>query len=179
MAAWFFALSLVPSLLPRSGMVQGVVSGVTVIIGYAFGAACQGIWNYLGIPKPLGRVRTVLIWLTVGLGLWAAIFTGWRMVGWQNEIRTLFGMESTSPTIWPTIIAITVVVAVLLLIIGRSLRLLFVTSGALARPGAAASGRTARRLGAAPGARRGRSSAACSSTASSPLPTTSSAPATP
>ena len=61
MAAWFIALSLVPSLLPRSGMVQGVVSGVTVIIGYAFGAACQAIWEFLGIPKPRGRVRTVLI----------------------------------------------------------------------------------------------------------------------
>ena len=81
MAAWFFALSLVPSLLPRSGMVQGVVSGVTVIIGYAFGAACQAIWEFLGIPKPRGRVRTVLVWVTVGLGIWAAVFTGWRMVG--------------------------------------------------------------------------------------------------
>jgi uncharacterized membrane protein len=127
MAAWFFALSLVPSLLPRSGMVQGVVSGVTVIIGYAFGAACQAIWEYLGIPKPRGRVRTVLVWVTVGLGIWAAVFTGWRMVGWQNEIRSTFGMEPTSPTIWPTILALTVVVAALLLVIGRSLRLLFTT----------------------------------------------------
>ena len=127
MATWFFALSLVPSLLPRSGLVQGVASGVTVVIGYALGAACQAVWEFLGIPKPTGRVRTVLIWIVVGLALWAALFTGWRMVGWQNELRDLYGMEATSPTIWPTIIAVTVVVFVLLLVLGRSLRLLFRT----------------------------------------------------
>ena len=32
-ATWFFAASLVPSLLPRAAWLQGLVSGVTVAVG--------------------------------------------------------------------------------------------------------------------------------------------------
>jgi uncharacterized membrane protein len=126
-AAWFFALSLLPSLLPRGAMVQGVASGVTVMIGYGIGAGTQAIWRYLGIPSVRGRARRVLVAIFVGLGLWAAVFTGWRQVGWQNEIRTLYGMEPASPSQWPVVIGLTVLLAVLILVVARSLRLLFRT----------------------------------------------------
>ncbi|GAA2745778.1 alpha/beta-hydrolase family protein [Terrabacter aerolatus] len=126
-AAWFFALSLLPSLLPRGAMVQGIASGVTVMIGYGLGAGAQALWRYLGIPGVPGRARRVLVAIFVGLGLWAAVFTGWRQVGWQNEIRTLYGMEPASPTVWPVIIALTLLLAVLILVAARSLRLLFRT----------------------------------------------------
>ena len=66
--AWFFALSLLPSLLPRGAMVQGVASGVTVLIGYGIGAGTQAIWRYLGIPSVRGRARRVLVAIFVGLG---------------------------------------------------------------------------------------------------------------
>ena len=127
MAAWFFALSLLPSLLPRAAMVQGIVSGVTVMIGYGLGAGAQALWRYLGIPTVQGRARRVLVAIFVGLGLWAAVFTGWRQVGWQNEIRTLYGMEPVSPSVWPVIIGVTAALAVLILVVSRSLRLLFRT----------------------------------------------------
>ena len=127
MAAWFFALSLLPSLLPRAAMVQGIVSGVTVMIGYGIGAGTQALWRYLGIPGVPGRARRVLVAIFVGLGLWAAVFTGWRQVGWQNEIRTLYGMEPASPTVWPVILGLTALLAVLILVVARGLRLLFRT----------------------------------------------------
>ena len=126
-AAWFFALSLLPSLLPRAAVVQGIVSGVTVMIGYGLGAAAQAVWHYLGIPSVPGRAHRFLVMLFVGLGLWAAVFTGWRQVGWQNEIRTLYGMQPASPTVWPVIIIVTAVLAVVVLVVARSLRLLFDT----------------------------------------------------
>ncbi|WP_020142820.1 alpha/beta-hydrolase family protein [Terracoccus sp. 273MFTsu3.1] len=126
-AAWFFALSLLPSLLPRGAVVQGIASGVTVMIGYGIGAGAQALWRYLGIPSVPGRARRVLVAIFVGLGLWAAVFTGWRQVGWQNEIRTLYGMEPASPTQWPVVIVVTVLLAVLILVVARSLRLLFRT----------------------------------------------------
>jgi len=126
-AAWFFALSLLPSLLPRSPLVQGIVSGVTVMVGYGVGAAASSVWRYLGIPILSGRPRRVLVATLVGLGLWAAVFTGWSLVGWQNEIRETYGMEPTSPIIWPVVIAVTLVVAVVVLVVARSFRLLFRT----------------------------------------------------
>ena len=126
-ASWFFALSLLPSLLPRAPYVQGIVSGVTVIVGYGLGAGASWLWRYLGIPVLGGRVRRVVVSVLVGLGLWAAVFTGWRLVGWQNEIRETYGMEPTSPTIWPVVITVTVLVAVVVLVVARSLGLLFRT----------------------------------------------------
>jgi uncharacterized membrane protein len=58
-ATWFFAASLVPSLLPRAAWLQGVVSGVTVAVGYGLGAGAAALWRYLGIPGLRGRVRTI------------------------------------------------------------------------------------------------------------------------
>lgn len=126
-AAFLFSLSLQPSLLPRDAVIQGVTSGVTVMIGYGAGAGAQALWEYLGIPVITGRARTILVPLLVMLGVLAAVLSGWRFVGWQNEIRNLYGMEPTSPSIWPVIIAVTVFVAALVLVVSRSLRLLFRT----------------------------------------------------
>jgi uncharacterized membrane protein len=123
-ATWFFAASLVPSLLPRAAWLQGLVSGVTVAVGYGLGAGAAALWRYLGIPGLRGRARTVALWALVGIGLWGAVWNGWRLVGWQNEIRAMFGMEPTSPLIWPVVVTVTVGVATMLLVAGRGVRLL-------------------------------------------------------
>ena len=126
-AGFFFALSVLPSLLPRAGYVQGIASGVTAMIGYGIGAGAKWLWDYLGIPKLKGRTRTIVLGALIALVVWAAVFSAWRQVGWQNEIRTMFGMPSVSWTVWPVIIAVALLTAVLLLVVARSLRLLFRT----------------------------------------------------
>lgn len=123
--AFFFALSLLPSLLPRAGYVQGIASGVTAMIGYGLGAGGQWLWDYLGIPKLRGRARTIVLAAIVTLIAWAAVFSAWRQVGWQNEIRSLFGMPSVSWTVWPVILGVAALTAALLLVVSRALRLLF------------------------------------------------------
>ena len=122
-ATWFFAASLVPSLLPRAAWLQGVVSGVTVAVGYGIGTSAHALWRYLGIPGLRGRWRTAALLTLVGLGLVAVLWNGWRLVGWQNEIRALFGMEPTSPMIWPIVIVVTLSIAILLLVVARAVRL--------------------------------------------------------
>ena len=123
-ATWAFAASLLPSLLPRTPWLQGIVSGVTVAVGYGLGSGGAALWRYLGIPGLAGRTRMAVLGILVGLGQWAALWTGWRLVGWQNEIRQTFGMEPTSPLIWPVVITVTVLVATALLLAGRGIRLL-------------------------------------------------------
>ena len=124
-AALFFAFSLFESLLPRTGLFQGVVSGITIAIGYGIGALGQWIWVYLEIPKLKGRARLISGRIIVGtLGVFA-IFSMWHFVGWQNELRELFGMEPVSPTVWPVVVAVAIPVAGLLLIIARALAKLF------------------------------------------------------
>lgn len=126
-AAFFFALSLLPSLLPRAGYAQGVISGVTMMIGYGIGAGSQSLWDYLGIPKLTGRTRTIVLDFLIALVVGLALFAAWRQVGWQNEIRALFGIPQVSWTVWPVIIGVALLTVVLLLIVARSLRLLFRT----------------------------------------------------
>lgn len=121
-ATWAFAASLMPSLLPRTAWLQGIVSGVTVAVGYGLGAGAQALWGYLGVPGLRGRTRSAALSALVGLGLVAAVLSGWRFVGWQNEIRLMFGMPSTSPTIWPVIVLVTLLVAASGVLLARSLR---------------------------------------------------------
>ena len=130
-AIWAFAASLVPSLLPRSAWLQGIVSGVTVVVGYGLGTGAQALWTYLGVPRLRGRWRTIVLTSLVGLGQLAALVAGWRQVGWQNEIRALFGMEPTSPVVWPVILVVTGLVAGVLLLLARVVRL--VARAAIAR----------------------------------------------
>ena len=124
-AGLFFAISLLPSLLPRAGYVQGLASGITMMIGYGIGAGAQALWAYLGIPTLKGRTRTIVVGIILALIIWTVVFSAWRQVGWQNEIRTTFGMPSISFTVWPQIIGVAAITCVLILIVSRSLRRLF------------------------------------------------------
>jgi len=124
-ALLFFGLSLFESLLPRTGLFQGVVSGITIAIGYGLGALGQWLWVYLEIPTLQGKARMLSGRVIVAvLGLFV-IFTMWHHVGWQNELRELFGMDPISPVVWFVIIAVAVPVAALLIIIARALGRLF------------------------------------------------------
>ncbi len=126
-ALFFFGLSLQPSLLPRSALFQGVVSGVTVMIGYGLGVVGQWAWNYLGLPKPepTSTAQKVVLGVTVVVVGFVAAASTWRQVGWQNDVREIFGMESISPSVWLLIVPITLAVAAVILILSRAVRKLF------------------------------------------------------
>jgi uncharacterized membrane protein len=124
-AGLFFAFSLLPSLLPRTAMMQGVVSGITVALGYGVGTLLRWAATYLGLPVWRGQARRVLtigstIVLTVALA-WSV----WRHVGWQNQVRGLFGMDPSTPTVWFVIIPVALLVAAALLVLARAVRKLF------------------------------------------------------
>jgi uncharacterized membrane protein len=126
-ALFFFALSLQPSLLPRTALFQGVVSGVTMMIGYGLGVVGLWAWNYLGLPKPepASIAQKVVLGVTVVVVGFVAAASIWRQVGWQNDVREIFGMESISPSVWLLIVPITLAVAAVILILTRAVRKLF------------------------------------------------------
>jgi uncharacterized membrane protein len=124
-AALFFAVSLLPSLLPRAPAVQGLVSGITLLIGYGLGAGGQALWHYLGIPTPAGRSRQVVRGVVVGVVALVVVRAVWQQVGWQNDIRQTFGMAPVSPITWPVIVTVAGSTAALGLVVARSLRTLF------------------------------------------------------
>lgn len=122
---FFVAVTLYPSMLPKSAVAQGVVIGINFMVGYAVGAALQSMWNYLGLPTPRGRAWRLSVrvsWLIVGVLL---VSNTWRYVGWQNGLRDTFGMDPISPTVWLLVLPIGLGVAALILVASRSLRKLF------------------------------------------------------
>ncbi|EWT01057.1 membrane protein [Intrasporangium oryzae NRRL B-24470] len=87
----FAALSFTPSLLPRGGVLQGIVCGITAAIGYGLGVFVAWIWRAFAdrearVPRPSSwRVfligASVLLIVAFGLGQY-----------WQHEIRSLMGV---------------------------------------------------------------------------------------
>ncbi|GGL36479.1 alpha/beta-hydrolase family protein [Phycicoccus endophyticus] len=115
----FAAASLLPSLLPRPSVVQGVISGVSLAVGYGTGTAAAATCRYLGVPEPRGRLREGLVGASVAVCVGLLFLAAWKQVGWQNDIRRLYGMPPIGPQGWPVVAAVTVLVAVALLLLGR------------------------------------------------------------
>ena len=58
----FGCLSFTPSLLPRGGVIQGVVFGITAAIGYGLGVLAASIWRAFADREPRRARRWA--WLT-------------------------------------------------------------------------------------------------------------------
>jgi uncharacterized membrane protein len=117
----FFAASLTPTLMPRSYIVQGALSGICAAVGYLFGVAIVWLWKYLELPrrKPLLSQRIAVL----VCGVIVAVVFLWQAAGWQNSIRELWHMqrlESAEPFKLAAIAFVIFLVAVLL---GRLFRL--------------------------------------------------------
>ncbi|WP_444893743.1 alpha/beta hydrolase [Microbulbifer sp. TRSA001] len=103
-----FALSLTPSLVPRSDFMQGILAGVAFFVGYVFGVILSWLWKYLGIPNlavsPWQRRlfdRSVL-----AVCLLVILLSLWQGVRWQNSIRALMSMERVG-SVGPITVAMT------------------------------------------------------------------------
>ena len=111
-------LSFTPSLLPRSGIVQGLVCGITAAIGYGLGVLAASIWRAFADRAPRHpRSRSWLVFF-VSAGVLFAVSFGLGQY-WQYEIRKLVGVTHYSI---PLVIASPFVAALifgLLVAIGR------------------------------------------------------------
>jgi uncharacterized membrane protein len=120
----FACLSFTPSLLPRGGLIQGIVCGITAAIGYGLGVLAASIWRAFADRDPR-RPRSwawrtfficavVLFAVSFGLGQY-----------WQYEIRKLMGVTDYSI---PLVVAspfIAAVVFCVIVLIGRGIRGLY------------------------------------------------------
>ncbi|TCL75564.1 alpha/beta-hydrolase family protein [Rhizobium sp. BK251] len=118
----FFAASLTPSLMPRSFVVQGALSGVCAAVGYLIGVILVWVWNYLQLPvtKTGQGVMKVAVWV---LGVVVAIAFLWRAAGWQNSIRELWHMEPLDTAEPYKLAIVAAIVFLLAVLIGRLFRL--------------------------------------------------------
>jgi uncharacterized membrane protein len=117
-------LSFTPSLLPRGGITQGVIWGITAAIGYGLGVLAASIWRAFADrdPRPARRMSwlvflicaAVLVVVSFGLGQY-----------WQYEIRKLMGVTDYNIAYVVASPLVAALVFCLFLLIGRGLRGLF------------------------------------------------------
>lgn len=117
----FFALSLTPSLLPRTETVQGILSGCCFAIGYGFGNLAHWLWGFLGLKVPPGRVTRAL-GLLVGLVCLGLVLVAlWYSNTWQNSVRAVMEMPPVEENQPLQIATFALPIAATILIIGKLL----------------------------------------------------------
>jgi uncharacterized membrane protein len=89
----FFAASLTPSLLPRTFLTQGVLSGCSLAGGYGIGVFGSWLWTYMELMQPNSRfLRVAKLAAAAGCAI-IAMISLWHTAGWQNSIRELMELD--------------------------------------------------------------------------------------
>lgn len=88
-----FTAAITPSLIPRTGAVQGATAGLAFAVAYGLGVLLSLVWIWLGIARPpnrhllhLNRAIQACLALTILFGLGQAS-------AWQQTIH-----QATRPT---------------------------------------------------------------------------------
>jgi uncharacterized membrane protein len=114
-------LSFTPSLLPRGGIIQGVVFGITAAIGYGLGVWAASIWRAFADRDPRRPRRWAWRTFLIAAGVLYVVSFGLGQY-WQYLIRQMMGVSDYNI---PLVVASPFVAAAifcLLLLIGRGLR---------------------------------------------------------
>ncbi|SFT94928.1 alpha/beta-hydrolase family protein [Mesorhizobium sp. YR577] len=130
----FFAASLTPSLIPRSFLMQGILSGFSFAAGYGIGVFGLWLWSYLELPQPRDRnARIIKLAAAIICAAIALVFL-WRASGWQNSIRVLMDMQPVDSAHPLRVGAIALLTFIVLLTFARLFQLTFLfLSGRLRR----------------------------------------------
>ena len=114
-------LSFTPSLLPRTGTIQGAIWGISAAIGYGIGVLIAWVWRAFADREPWRPRRRSLLVLAYGGGaLLVAMFALGQY--WQSLLRGLLDVNEYN--IWLVVASplIAAIVFGLLIAIGRGIR---------------------------------------------------------
>jgi uncharacterized membrane protein len=120
----FGVLSMTPSLVPRSWFVNGVLVAMCVITGYGLGSFLGWTYRTLQLPNLRSGGRRVGWQLLAALATLGLLVGAWVGRTWQSEQRELLGMDTGVPWLWLLSPLLGLVVAALLLGIGRAIKAL-------------------------------------------------------
>lgn len=122
LGALCFVAALTPSLVPRTGLLQGALAGASYAAGYGAGVLVTLLWHSLGFRPASARAlrwaRIVAALVAAGLTLWALS----QATGWQEGLHRAMNLppvESARP--WSIALS-ALVVALVLILIGRLFR---------------------------------------------------------
>lgn len=81
------ALSMTPSLLPRPALFQGIIAGLSFLIGYGIGVLAWWTIRRFVSWEPTSSQRRVAWSAYVVITVLVVVVLGAFSVGWQNEVR--------------------------------------------------------------------------------------------
>lgn len=113
----FWVMSLWPTLLPRSVLVQAVVSALSGAIGWMIGSGVQWVYEKATRRRLALRRRT---WVVVAAGLTVGavpLLVLW--LRWQNEQRRTIGLDDGSASQMLTVAIATLVLGAIFVLTGR------------------------------------------------------------
>jgi len=94
----FFAASLTPSLIPRGWLLQGVLAGLVMAIGYMLGRFGILLWTAVEFPRPRGRLLTFARAAVLLPALALLIHNLAKTTDWQNSVRLRVDMAPIETT---------------------------------------------------------------------------------
>ena len=115
------ALSFIPTLLPRSGVIQGLVCGVNAAIGYGLGVLVAWVWRAFADREARTAKPSAWRGLAMGGGLLLVVSFALGQY-WQHQIRDLMGVTEYNVALVVAMPVVTVVLFAILLLIGRGVR---------------------------------------------------------
>jgi uncharacterized membrane protein len=114
-------LSVTPSLLPRTWLVQSIVTGLSAAVGYGVGAGLGRLAARLTAARTR-RLPTRSAWIGLGaLGVPMVVVSAWHGLGDQRELRRLMG-ASAAPADQARVLVVALAVVVVLVAVARGLR---------------------------------------------------------
>jgi uncharacterized membrane protein len=117
-------LSFTPSLLPRSGIIQGLVWGITAAVGYGVGVNAAWIWRAFADRGPRRPRRRSWLIFFISAAVLTVVMFGLGQY-WQYLIRGLMGVTEYNIALVVASPFIAALVFCLILLIGRGLRGLY------------------------------------------------------
>lgn len=130
-AGLFFALSLMPSLIPRTPEIQGALSGVSAAVGFWCALALGWIWRFLEIPPLRGRTAGIARLGALGVAGAAVALGLWTAGAWQEDLRRHLGLAPLGRFYLPGVIGVALPLALGLREAGRALRWLALAAARL------------------------------------------------
>ncbi|SFC62029.1 alpha/beta hydrolase [Tropicimonas isoalkanivorans] len=125
LALLFLAVSLTPSLVPRGPIVQGVLGGVMMALGYLTGRILELIWQAADLPHLTGRAAAIGTAFSTAVVLAVLGWSFFASFQWQNDLRMRMGMELAEQSHWLRVILLVIVLFAVLYILGTAVGLLF------------------------------------------------------
>ena len=118
----FFSFSVLPSLMPRPWLYQGVISGISILIGYGIGTALSAIFRWMFEWDVSPRIKTIAWRAFAIIGPLVFFIYLYEGTVWQKEVYQLVGEADPDKRFLSRIFLTTLIVFVIFLAISRTIR---------------------------------------------------------